>query len=190
VAAYALLLGRRSGLEGQDLQRLELGALLHDIGKIGIPQNVLLKPGPLDPEEWAMIRDHTRLGYRLLAPFKELQDEAELVYSHHERYDGTGYPRGLKKKQIPLGARIFAIVDTLDAIASDRPYRAGRDLAAARQEIARQRGRQFDPGLVDTFLAIPDPEFESIQSRYAELPAVARAAVLPAGANPPRCVVS
>ena len=167
VASYCGLFGRACHLPEAELRHLELGALLHDIGKIGVPRNVLLKPGRLTPEEWKMIQTHTSIGHSLLAGFPELQEEAKVVYSHHERYDGTGYPLGLQGEQIPLGARVFSIVDTFDAITCDRPYRPSRPMETARREIRKMSGSQFDPALVEIFLSLPKEKLRDIQRRYA-----------------------
>ena len=168
VSALCRIFGQRIGLEGADLDHLELGALLHDIGKVGIPRNILMKPGPLNDEEWAVMRSHPTIGHRLLSRFDSLAAEAEIVYAHHESYDGHGYPLGLAAEAIPLGARLFSIVDTFDAITSDRPYRKGAPIADAFAEIARMSGIQFDPKLVEVFLAIPAPELQEIRDRFPD----------------------
>jgi ribonuclease P protein subunit RPR2 len=130
----------------------EYGFLLHDVGKIGIPDRVLQKPGPLDESERALMQTHTLLGEQVLGVVAFLQGEGvRVVRSHHERWDGEGYPDGLVGDEIPLGARIFAVADTLDAITSDRPYRAAGPWSDAHEEIVRQSGKQFDPGVVDAF---------------------------------------
>src|SRR5438105_15271481 len=123
---------------------------------MGVPDNVLLKPGPLDDAEKAIMRRHCQIGYDMLIRIPFLRDAAEIVYAHQEFYDGTGYPRGLKGDQIPLGARIFAIGDTLDAITSDRPYRRAQTFKAAQAEILRFSGRQFDPEIVRVFTSVPE----------------------------------
>jgi response regulator RpfG family c-di-GMP phosphodiesterase len=158
VAAHARTFGEVLGLAGSALEHIELGSLLHDIGKIGIPRNVLLKPGKLDSEEWRVMREHPAIGYRLLAEFDDLQVEAAIVLAHHERFDGGGYPLGLRGKEIPLGARIFSIVDTFDAITSNRPYRAAHTSTVAKPDLERTGGRQFDPDLATVFLGIPDTQ--------------------------------
>lgn len=163
VAAYCRLFGGRFGMCEEQLDRLELGALLHDIGKIGIPRNVLLKPGPLTDDEWRVMRSHPSIGHRLMEPFEQLKAEAEVVYGHHERWDGLGYPQGLIAEEIPMSARLFSIVDAFDAITSDRPYRPAQDVQVAKSLIAKEGGKQFDPSLVDVFLAIPDDELEAIR---------------------------
>ncbi|MBI3666219.1 MAG: response regulator [Acidobacteria bacterium] len=169
VAAYAGLLGRRCGLLPCQLRDLELGAMLHDIGKIAVPRNVLLKPEPLDEREWEVMRTHPSIGFELLAALPQMQEAVQVVYAHHERYDGTGYPHGLRGEEIPLFARLFSIVDTLDAITYDRPYRRAQGFDAARREILKGSGTQFDPRLVRIFLEVSDAELNSIRARYPEL---------------------
>ncbi len=129
------------------------GALLHDIGKMGIPDSVLLKPGPLSEDEWKLMRLHPEIGQRILQDVSFLRPATEIVLAHQERYDGSGYPRRLRGDEIPLGARLFAIADTLDAITADRPYRRGQPFEIARREIERGAGSQFDPGVVEIFLS-------------------------------------
>ena len=154
----------------QELDEVELGALLHDIGKIGIPRNVLLKPGPLSEEEWDVMRAHPSIGYRLMGRYEELSRAAEIVYGHHERFDGGGYPRGLAGEGIPLWARMFSIIDTFDAITCDRPYRAANSFEAAFAEISKVSGTQFDPQLVEAFLELPVGELKSIHAKYPDPP--------------------
>jgi putative nucleotidyltransferase with HDIG domain len=168
VAAYARLLGERIGLPPPDLERLELGALLHDIGKIGIPRNVLLKPGSLSEEEWRVMRTHPAIGRRMMAHFPQLDREAEVVGAHHERWDGGGYPESLAGERIPLFARLFSIVDAYDALTSDRPYRSAQSVEAAKRVIVEGSGSQFDPKLVEAFIAIPDHALEMIRERYPD----------------------
>lgn len=170
VAAYCRLLGEQCGLAGEALDHLEVGALLHDIGKIGIPRNVLLKPGPLTDEEWTVMRSHPSIGHRLMARFEELTQESDIVHAHHERFDGEGYPQGLAGEAIPLGARLFSIVDTLDAITSDRPYRKGASFQTAREEIRKMSGSQFDPKIVESFLAIPTDKLDAVRRKYPDKP--------------------
>ena len=168
VAGYALLFGKHCGLNEEQLRHLELGALLHDIGKIAIPHNVLLKNGPLDSSEWEAMRLHTRIGAELLEEFPELVEEAEVVRSHHERFEGGGYPVGSKGEEIPLGARIFSVVDTFDAITSDRPYREGRSIEVAKAVIQKESGTQFDPRLVAIFLKLPEEQLDEIRRQYPD----------------------
>lgn len=155
VTYYALLLGKAVGMSQHELEVLERGVYLHDIGKIGIPDDILLRPGKLTKPEMEIMMTHAELGKRLLSKIDFLKEASEIVYSHQERYDGSGYPRGLKGKGIPLGARTFAIVDALDAMTSDRPYRKAIPFEAARAEIARASGAQFDPEIVKIFMSIP-----------------------------------
>jgi len=155
VTAYTIALARELGLGAEQLRTIARGAFLHDIGKIATPDRILLKPGKLDPDEIAIMREHCARGYEMVRKIPFLREAAEIVFAHQETFDGTGYPRGLRGEEIPLGARIFAIADTLDAMTSDRPYRKGRSFAEARAEIARYSGTQFDPAVVQVFLAMP-----------------------------------
>ena len=140
------------------------GAFLHDVGKMAIPDAILRKPDRLSPEEQEIMRQHAQLGYRMLRRIPFLREAADIVYSHQERFDGSGYPRGLKGDQIPLGARIFAIADTFDAITSDRPYRAAQSISAGRREIERNSGRQFDPDIVEVFLSISEQIWQDLRT--------------------------
>ena len=155
VTAYTIALAREMGLDAEALKTLSRGAFLHDIGKIATPDAILLKPGKLDERETELMREHCAHGYEMVRKIPFLREAAEIVFSHQEYYDGSGYPRGLAGDDIPLGARIFAIADTLDAITSDRPYRKGMTFAYALDEIASCAGRQFDPAIVDVFLRMP-----------------------------------
>lgn len=156
VVRYSLAIADRLGIHARDREDLARGALLHDIGKIGVPDHILLKPGPLDHEEWVEMRRHPEIGARILSDIHFLAPAAEIVLAHQETWNGHGYPRGLKGEEIPLGARIFAVADTLDAIISDRPYRRGRPIEYAREEIKRHSGTQFDPAVVEAFFEIDD----------------------------------
>lgn len=169
VAAYALLIAEGLDLDCRSLRGLEIGSLLHDIGKAGIPHNVLMKPGKLNDEERAIMMMHPRLGLDLLSGLPGLDLEAEIVYSHHERFDGTGYPEKLAGKVIPLNARIFSVADALDALTSDRCYRKGRSLAAARVEIHASAGTQFDPAILRLFDRVPDERFEAVGKRFPDV---------------------
>ncbi len=152
VQRYAIELARSMEVELAGDPSAEYGFLLHDVGKIGIPDRVLQKPGPLDEPERALMQTHTLLGEQMLGGVAFLQGEGvRVVRSHHERWDGEGYPDGLVRDEIPLGARIFAVADTLDAITSDRPYRVAGPWSDAHGEIVGQSGKQFDPGVVDAF---------------------------------------
>jgi putative nucleotidyltransferase with HDIG domain len=144
------------GLPKDAIRIIARGAFLHDIGKMAIPDKILTKPGKLTPEEVDIMKEHAWYGYKILKNIPFLNEAAEIVYSHQERYDGTGYPRRLKGEDIPLGARIFSIADTFDAITSDRPYRPKQSDEAARKEIELWAGMQFDPDIVKIFLSMPD----------------------------------
>jgi len=155
VREFALALARQLGLEGDELTHIGRGALLHDVGKIGVPDSILLKPGKLTHQEWVEMKRHPQTGYEILQNIKFLAPAAEIVLCHQERWDGKGYPNSLRGKDIPLGARIFAIVDTLDAMTSDRPYREALSFDATMAEIKRCAGTQFDSEIVDCFFSIP-----------------------------------
>jgi cyclic di-GMP phosphodiesterase len=156
VTAFTIAIAKNMGLNEKEIRVIARGAFLHDIGKMAIPDAILRKPGALTPDEMGIMREHSYRGYQMLKKIPFLAEASDIVYSHQERYDGTGYPRGLKGDEIPLGARIFSVADTMDAITSDRPYRPAQSLAAAREEIKRWSGRQFDPEVVKTFLAMPE----------------------------------
>jgi response regulator RpfG family c-di-GMP phosphodiesterase len=163
VSLYARRLAEQLGILEPELTVIEHGALLHDIGKIGVRDRVLLKPGPLTAEEWTEMRRHPDLGWALLQRVDYLRPASAIVLEHQEKWDGTGYPRGLSGASIVIGARIFHVVDTLDAITSDRPYRKARPFEDARAEIVRCGGTQFDPRVVDAFLAVPADDWERIR---------------------------
>jgi putative nucleotidyltransferase with HDIG domain len=151
VTDLALTLAREVGVNADDLVHLRRGAMLHDIGKMGIPDSILLKPGPLTDDEWRVMRQHPVLAHDLLTPIAYLRRAIDIPYCHHERWDGTGYPRGLRGEEIPLAARIFAVVDVWDALLSDRPYRKAWSVDSARQYIQSLRGAHFDPTIIDVF---------------------------------------
>src|SRR5438552_5033554 len=163
VTAFTIAVARAMGLSGDRIRVIARGAFLHDIGKMAIPDAILRKPGALTEDERAIMREHCFRGYQMLRKIPFLAEAAEIVYSHQERFDGTGYPRNLKGEEIPLGARIFAVADTLDAITSDRPYRAAQPIAHAREEIARFEGTQFDPAVVRVFLQMPETIWEDLR---------------------------
>jgi putative nucleotidyltransferase with HDIG domain len=163
VTAFTIAIARAMGLPREQINTIARGAFLHDIGKIAIPDKILNKPGKLEPDEMTIMKEHAYRGYLIVKKIPFLSEAAEIVYSHQERFDGTGYPRGIKGKEIPLGARIFSVADTLDAITSDRPYRAARSLVAARKEIQEWAGRQFDPEVVEVFLQMSDDVFEELR---------------------------
>lgn len=156
VATHTLLLAAHHYSKVEDLREVYWGSLLHDIGKIGVPDAILLKPGPLTAEEWTVMRQHPRNGQLILQKLPHLSMAAGLVLCHEERFDGSGYPAGLKGDAIPLPARLFAVIDTLDAMTFDRPYRKGLPFATAKAEILRMAGSQFDPLAVGTFLLEED----------------------------------
>jgi putative nucleotidyltransferase with HDIG domain len=164
VTAFTIALARGAGIPPHQIPVVARGAFLHDIGKMAIPDAILLKPSRLQPDEQRVMREHCARGYQMLRKIPFLQEAAEIVYSHQEHWDGSGYPRKLKGEQIPLGARIFAIGDTLDAITSDRPYRKAKSFAAARLEIRRCSGTQFDPAIVDVYLSLPDQLWEDLRA--------------------------
>jgi putative nucleotidyltransferase with HDIG domain len=163
VTAYAIALARELGLDAEQLRTIARGAFLHDIGKIATPDRILLKPGKLDPGEIEIMRQHCARGYQMVRKVPFLREVSEIVYAHQETFDGAGYPRGLRGEAIPLGARIFAVADTLDAMTSDRPYRKALPFAAARAEIMRCSGSQFDPAVVQVFLAMPESLWPSLR---------------------------
>jgi len=165
VMGYTMLLGEALGIEENELSIMARGALLHDIGKVGISDNILLKPSRLHEREWSEMMRHPQLGYDIISGIRFLKGPAEMVLAHHERFDGTGYPNGLSGRSIPLGARIFALVDTLDAMTSDRPYRAALPFDAVIREVQRCSGTQFDPKIVDVFLSIPRKRWEEVGKR-------------------------
>jgi putative nucleotidyltransferase with HDIG domain len=165
VTAFTIAVARQMGISTDQIRIIARGAFLHDIGKMAIPDAILRKPGALNADETLIMREHCYRGYQMLKKIPFLAEAADIVYSHQEKYDGTGYPRGLKGEQIPLGARIFAVADTLDAITSDRPYRPAQSLTAARKEIEAWSGRQFDPEVVGQFLAMPDDIWEDLRKQ-------------------------
>jgi putative nucleotidyltransferase with HDIG domain len=163
VVRFSRILGRRLGLNRAEMQSLEYGALLHDVGKIGIPDAILRKPGSLTTQEWARMRQHPLLGWRLLSGINFPESAALIVVQHHERWDGRGYPYGLSGTQIDYKARIFAVADAFDAMTSDRVYRVGRSYQEAIDELTRRAGQQFDPQVVECFISIPEREWQLAQ---------------------------
>lgn len=170
VVRYSLAIARRLGLSEADLPSLGRGALLHDIGKIGVPDAILLKPGKLTEGEWIEMRKHPQVGYDILRSIDFLGPSAEVVLSHQERFDGGGYPRGLSGDAIPLWARIFAIADTFDAMTTDRPYRKALPREVAFEEIRRFSGSQFDPRCADAFLSMQTAELDELARPTEERP--------------------
>ncbi len=169
VARYTLLMAERMGLSKDECRVIYQGALLHDIGKIGVPDSILLKPGQLTDDEWVSMRKHPVIGHKILKDIDYFSGAREIVLTHEERYDGTGYPRGLKGDEIPLGARLFVISDTIDAMTFDRPYRKAKPFAAAKDEIGSFAGTQFDPLLVSVFNKYAKEVEELVYVYYHEL---------------------
>jgi len=164
VAKYTQTLAQLVGIkDSAALDNIRKGALLHDVGKIAIPDSILKKPSRLTAPEWEKVKLHPVLGYGLIREIKMVKEVGNIILYHHERYDGTGYPRGLKKDSIPLEARVFALADALDAITSHRPYRKERDFKAAKKGILENRGTQFDPKIVDAFCSLRLEEWERIR---------------------------
>lgn len=163
VAAYATVLAEHMGLPQSELNKIALAGYLHDIGKIGVPDRILLKPTKLLPEEWETIKRHPELGYDIIQQLEFLNTAAEIILLHHERYDGSGYPLGLKGHKIPLLARIFAVADALDAMTSERPYRAARPMTEAFAEIRRLSGVQFCPQCVKALEELGVEKLSEIQ---------------------------
>ena len=155
VCRYSLEIARAMSWSDQQLGSLARGAYLHDIGKLGVPDDILLKPGPLTADERTLMQQHVQIGFELVKGIPFLVDAAEIILTHHERHDGSGYPRGLKASEIPPGARIFAVADSFDAITSDRPYRRASPFDAGRETIRREADRLFHPEIVSVFSSIP-----------------------------------
>ena len=168
VTAYTIAIAHKMGLPKEEIDVIARGAFLHDIGKLAIPDAILLKPGKLTDEEMSEMKEHCHLGYKIISRIPFLAEAAEIIYAHQERYDGSGYPRGLKGDKIPLGARMFSIADTLDAMTVDRPYRLAQSFAAARKEIELWSGRQFDPNIVKIFLEMPNSIWEDLRKDINE----------------------
>ncbi|OGW54386.1 MAG: hypothetical protein A2Z60_03595 [Nitrospirae bacterium RIFCSPLOWO2_02_42_7] len=163
VVRYSLEIGKVLGLERRNLEVLARGTLLHDIGKIGVPDSILWKPGKLTDEEWVEMRKHVEYGFKMLKSIHFLRDAALIVQHHHERYDGSGYPDRMSGDNIIIGARIFAIADTYDAMTTDRPYRKALTDRDAREEIKRCNGTQFDPKITEAFFQIPVEQWFNIK---------------------------
>ena len=164
VTAYTIALARAMGIPPMEIKVIARGAFLHDIGKMAIPDEILRKPGKLTSEEEEIMRDHCTRGYHILRKIPFLSEAAAIVYTHQEHFDGNGYPSRLRGSEIPVGARIFAVADAMDAITSDRPYRKARSFDAAREEILRCSGTQFDPGVVEIFLRIPNELWHELRA--------------------------
>jgi cyclic di-GMP phosphodiesterase len=169
VVSYSLRLGREYGLNSEEMKSLEFGSLLHDIGKIGVPDSILRKPAKLTEEEWVRMREHPLHGQQILRGIEFLQGASRVVAQHHEKWDGSGYPLGLRAEEIDICARIFAVADAFDAITSDRVYRRGKSYEAAAQELDDWAGRQFDAKVVEAFHRVPKEDWEELH-RQSLLP--------------------
>jgi putative nucleotidyltransferase with HDIG domain len=168
VTAFTLAIAKAMDIDSVMLPQIGRAAFLHDIGKMAIPDRILLKPGPLNDEERKVMRTHCDIGYNMLVQIPFLREAAEIVLAHQEYFDGTGYPRGLQGEAIPLGARIFAVADALDAMISDRPYRKALSMDHARKEIQRCSGTQFDPKVVEIFLSLDDSLWKQLRENVRE----------------------
>ncbi|HEV2423348.1 MAG TPA: HD domain-containing phosphohydrolase [Terriglobia bacterium] len=184
VTHYSLELARALHCPPEDMRSIYRGSALHDIGKIAIPDAILLKPDRLSAEETVVMQTHVRVGYELVCRIAFLSPAAQIVLTHHERWDGTGYPQGLRGIEIPIGSRIFAIADTLDAMTSDRPYRSALPFEAAHSEIERESGQQFDPDIARLFLEIPEAVWRKIRREATERPQLALAGLSEALGRP------
>src|SRR5229473_1583692 len=171
VCRYSLEIARAMSWSDQQLGSLARGAYLHDIGKLGVPDDILLKPGPLTANERTLMQQHVQIGFELVKGIPFLVDAAEIILTHHERHDGSGYPRGLKAEEIPPGARIFAVADSFDAITSDRPYRRASPFDAGRETIRREADRLFDPEVVSVFSSIPAETWSTIAREQRQMAA-------------------
>lgn len=169
VVSYSLRLGREYGLNREQMKSLEFGSLLHDIGKIGVPDSILRKPAKLTEDEWVLMREHPVHGQQILRGIEFLQGAARVVAQHHEKWDGSGYPFGLQQEEIDVNARIFSVADAFDAITSDRVYRRAKSYEAAAQELDDWSGRQFDPKVVEAFHRVPKEDWEELH-RQSLLP--------------------
>ncbi|MEK7698439.1 MAG: HD domain-containing phosphohydrolase, partial [Nitrospirota bacterium] len=154
VTEMTLRIAQEMGIKEEEFVHIRRGGLLHDMGKLGVPDNILLKPGPLTEEEWGIMKRHPQLAYEMLYPIEYLRPALDIPYCHHEKWDGTGYPKGLKGEEIPLAARIFAVVDVWDALNSDRPYRPAWTREKVREHICSLSGTHFEPNVAEVFLKI------------------------------------
>jgi HD-GYP domain-containing protein (c-di-GMP phosphodiesterase class II) len=162
LAAWAVRVAERMGLPEKDLQAVETASVLHDVGKIGVPNEILLKPGRLTDEEFTVVKKHSEYGWAILRNIPGFERISLLVLHHHERWDGRGYPSGLRGEEIPLGARIVAMVDTFDAMLSDRPYRKGMPLQVVLEKLSPEGGHQFDPEVLSHFLELAAQHVDDI----------------------------
>jgi putative nucleotidyltransferase with HDIG domain len=176
VCKYSETIAHQLGIGGRELEEIAIGAALHDVGKLGIPEHVLSKPAKLDDEEWAMMRSHPKVGARIIDSFNQSPAVLQMIFHHHEHWAGTGYPAGLAGEAIPLPARIVCVADALDAMTSARSYQRNRSVADALEELKRSAGRQFDPKIVEAVLRVPLAELEAIAPQLPEPPAPAPAA--------------
>jgi HD-GYP domain-containing protein (c-di-GMP phosphodiesterase class II) len=158
VTDWTIRLAKAMGISPQEITHMRRGALLHDIGKLGVPDHILYKTDGLDQLEWAVMREHPTYAFNMLLPITYLRPALDIPYCHHEKWDGSGYPRGLKGEEIPLAARIFAVVDVWDALRSDRPYRKGWTTEQIREYLIAESGKHFDPQVVDAFLMLLETE--------------------------------
>jgi HD-GYP domain-containing protein (c-di-GMP phosphodiesterase class II) len=165
VVTFSLRLGRELGLEAGQMRSLEFGSLLHDIGKIGVPDAILRKPAKLSEEEWIKMREHPLHGQAILRGIEFLEGAARVVAQHHEKWDGSGYPLGLRGEEIDLNARIFAVADAFDAMTSDRVYRKGKPYESAAEELQLFTGKQFDPQVVAAFHRVPCEDWDDLRRR-------------------------
>jgi putative nucleotidyltransferase with HDIG domain len=168
VTAFTIAIAKAMKVDPAILPQIARAAFLHDIGKMAIPDHILRKPGPLNPEEREIMRTHCEIGYNMVTRIPFLREAAEIVLSHQEYFDGTGYPRGLRGEEIPLGARIFAVADALDAMISDRPYRKALPIRHAEEEIQRCSGTQFDPKVVEVFLSMPSTLWTELRENIGQ----------------------
>ena len=163
VALFSIFMGLRLGLDETALENLFRGALLHDVGNIATPDSILLKEGPLDPGEWELMRQHAEMGAAIVTGISFLRDAGDVPMAHHEAWDGRGYPRGLREHEIPLCARIFAVVDSYDAIRSDRPFKCGQSYEVAIERLHRAAGERLDPAIVEIFCAEPETTWSTLE---------------------------
>ncbi len=168
VTAFTIAIAKAMKVDPSHLPHIARAAFLHDIGKMAIPDAILRKPGPLTPEEREVMRTHCEIGFKMVKRIPFLSEASDIVHSHQEFFDGSGYPRGLQGDEIPLGARIFAVADTLDAMISDRPYRRALSIETAREEIKRCSGTQFDPEVVGVFLGMPDTLWNELRENIGK----------------------
>lgn len=166
VTSLTEVLAKQAGVSDEDLVNIKRGSLLHDIGKMGVPDSILHKPASLTDDEWVIMRQHPQHAYNMIQPIEYLHPALDIPYCHHEKWDGGGYPQGLKGEEIPLSARIFAIIDVWDALTSDRPYRLAWDKEKALEYIHEQKGMHFDPQVVELFSKMMDHSVSTIKPQF------------------------